>query len=180
MKHFTLVPLRSGVALFRLLPVLLVLMFSACSKEGDPGPKGDNGKDGNADVTVFNYGAQTITGGALNLTLNITQGRVDSSMILIYYNPEVELATAWYPMPGLGSGGLYDTRYLVYPAATAGQYVVAIRLNGHNGAAYIQQVKFRKLRIFVVPAGKIVNARQTAPVDFKDYHAVVKYYGIAD
>ena len=158
---------------------MLLLLVSACSKKGDPGPKGDNGKDGNADAMVFNFGAQTFTS-ALNLTINVSQGKMDSSMILVYYNPETELATAWYPVPGMGSGALYDTRFLTYQSATSpSQYTVAIRLMTPAGLVYPTQVKFRKVRVFVVPANKVVNARQAPPADYSDYAAVLRYYGIA-
>lgn len=171
----------NGKAMFRLLPFIFVLILSACGKDGDAGPQGNAGKDGNADVTVFNFGAMTINGGAVNLTLNITQGRMDSSFLLMYFNPEAEVASAWYPIPGLGSGAMYETRYLTYQSSPAGQpsqYTVAIRLMTPAGAVYPTAVKLRKLRIFVVPAGKLVNGRQASPVDYKDYQAVLKYYGI--
>lgn len=180
MKSLILVPQRPGAILLRLLPLCFVLLLSACSKEGDPGPKGEDGKNGNPEVTAYDFGPQTINGGALNLTYNMTQSKMDSSFLLVYYNPEAELASAWYAMPGLGSGAQYDTRYLTYAGAQAGQYVLAVRLMALNGTAYGSSVKFRKLRMFVVPAVKIVNARQAAPVDFNDYHAVVKYYGITE
>ncbi|WP_341840563.1 hypothetical protein [Chitinophaga caseinilytica] len=174
-KQFTSTLRRYGA----LVPMLFLLFVSACSKKGDPGPKGDNGKDGNANVMVFNFGPQTITS-AINLTIDVSRGKMDSSMILVFYNPETELESAWYPMPGVGSGSLYETRFLTYQSGTSpSRYTVAIRLMTLAGAAYATQVKFRKLRIFVVPANTMVNARQAPLADYSDYAAVLRYYGIA-
>src|SRR5690349_11389050 len=125
---------------FRTLLPLVFVLLTACSKKGDPGPRGDNGKDGNADVSVFNFGPQTVTT-ALNLTLNVSRGKVDSSLILVYYNPEAELESAWYPMPGVGSGATYETRFLIYQsAASPSAYTLAIRLMTPAGAPYVTPV----------------------------------------
>lgn len=180
MKHQPTAFRLNGYPLLKLLPLYLALFMSACSKKGDPGPKG---ADGNPDVTVFNFGGQKFTS-ALNLTINVTQGRMDSSLILVYYNPANESSTAWYPVPGTGSGGSYQTRFFTYqssPADQPSQYTVGLRLMTPAGAAYMTEVEFRKVRIFIVPAGRVLpGGRQAAPVDYGDYHAVLRFYGIGE
>lgn len=178
MKHqFSAFPLR-GITWLRQLPLILVLFSAACSKKGDAGPAG---KDGNANVTVYNFGTRTFTS-SLNFTVNVSQGKMDSSMLLVYYNPEAEAASAWYPAPGGGSGGLYNTRILTFQSAPEpSQYTVALRVVTPAGAVYATPLTFRKTRIFIVPANVVINgARQAPPVDLNDYRAVVKYYGIEE
>lgn len=169
--------------------LLMITTLFAC-KKGDIGPAGQDGedgtdgKDGNANVTLIRFGQQVFTS-ALNLALpnTITRAKTDSSLILVYYNPSTELESAWYPVPGLGSGASYDTRFLVYEAA--GPMVLAIRLTSPDtGLAYPNQVTFRKLRVFLVPASQIINGRpadgSSPAVDYSDYYSVLNYYGLKD
>lgn len=177
MKHSTLI----------LFMLAAVMHFTAC-KKGDTGPEGPPGPTGNANVTVYNFGPQTFSA-VLNLQLsNISQGKIDSSLLLAYYNPANEAATAWYPIPGLGSGANYETRYLLYQSATtpASNYTFSLRLVKMDGTAYTTSVTFTKVKIFIVPATVVLpGGRQTGgmpniPVDINDYHAVCKYYGIEE
>lgn len=164
------------------LPVLIA--FTAC-KKGDAGPQGPAG---NANVTVYNFGSRTFTGTTVYIIPGMTAAQADSSMLLIYYNPSSESATAWYPVPGLGSGGVYETRYFLYQSAPSPvQYSVSVRLMNPDGTgSYPNSVTFTKLRIFVIPASQVLpGGRQipgvpNIPVDINDYHAVCKYYGIEE
>lgn len=167
--------------------LLLTLAVMAC-KKGDTGPAGvdgADGKDGNANVTAYTFADKTFTN-ALNLTLNVSQGRVDSSFVLAYYNPSSEAATSWYPIPGSGSGGLYETRYFMSQlTASPSTYTFGIRLLKADGSNYLTQVTFKKIRIFLVPATSIIAGGRVAPgaaalpVDVKDYQAVCRYLNVA-
>lgn len=160
-----------------LIAALVLLTTIVSCKKGDTGPAG------NANVIQYNFSSQTFTG-VLNLTLsNISQGKIDSSMVLIYYNPSTEAATAWYAVPGLGSGGLYETRYFLYQTSTSPSiYTLSIRTNKPDGTGtYASALTFTKTRVFIVPASTILpGGRQAAPVDYSDYYAVKKYYNIPD
>lgn len=158
------------------------VLFASC-KKGDTGPAGPAGADGNADVTVFNYGERTFSGTSGYLMSDISQAKMDASFILAYYNPSTEAATSWYPMPGLGSGGTYDTRYLVYQSSTTPSvYTFSLRLMKPDGSGiYTTDVTFTKTRIFLVPASKVLaGGKMVRPVDFSDYHAVCRYYNIPE
>ncbi len=165
--------------------VLIALTSVAACKKGDTGPQGPTG---NADITVYNFGQTTFTS-AVNLLLNnISQGRMDSSLVLAYYNPVPEATTAWYPIPGSGSGGAYETRYFTYQSATApvSAYSFGLRAIKADGTAYTTPLTFRKIKIIIAPAsvviagGRQMSGVSTLPVDVNDYHAVCKYYGIAE
>lgn len=169
---------------FSLLAGLTLLVFG-CSKDKE-GPQGEPGPSGNANVTVYTYGTQTFTG-SINYTLkNMSQARIDSSLVLAYYNPSTEVSTSWYPVPGLGSGGAYDARYFIYPAGNNVDFNYAVRLMNPNGTGgYNTQVTFTKFRIFIVPANNILAGgrmanQPAAPVDYSDYHKVCAYYNIPE
>ncbi|MGN6291518.1 MAG: hypothetical protein ACTHMV_02150 [Chitinophagaceae bacterium] len=154
------------------------LFFSAC-KKGDVGPQGPTG---NADVKMFTFSSQTFTG-ALNLKLpvGLTQGYIDSSLVLVYYNPSNEAATAWYPCPGLGSSGAYETRYLIYQSSpTPEEWTLSIRLMKPDGSGpYTSAVTFTKIRVVFAPASSIQTGR-SAPIDLNDYYAVKNYFNLPD
>lgn len=157
--------------------LLSILFFSAC-KKGDTGPQGPTG---NADVKMFTFGSQTFTGALGLKLLGLTQGYVDSSLVLVYYNPVPEAATAWYPCPGLGSGGSYETRYVIYRTSTTPEeWMVSIRAVKPDGSGpYPNALTFTKVRIIFAPASSIQTGRGT-PLDLKDYNAVKNYYNLPD
>ena len=168
--------------IINLWPLFLLLFVSiAGCKKGDTGPAG---ADGNADVNAFTFGPVTFTG-TTNLKLTgLTQGRIDSSLILVYYNPVPEAATSWYPAPGLGSGANYETRYFIYQTGTNPvEYTLSLRLmNTGTAISYPTQVTFTKIKVFIVPASKITPGGRTGntkqPVDLNNYYDVCRFYGI--
>ncbi len=115
----------------------------------------------------------------------ISQGMMDSSMVLIYYNPSTEVASSWYPIPGLGSGGLYDMRYLLYQSSTSPSiYTISLRAMQSNGSgSYASQLTFTKVRVFLVPASSVtVGGRGVADsesvLDKEDYYSVCRYFNV--
>jgi len=164
-----------------LLSLCLVLLMTSC-KKGDTGPAG---QDGNANVRLFTYSNITFTS-VHNLQLSgISQSLMDSSMVLLYYNPSNEVATSWYPIPGLGSSAAYDMRYLLYQSsASPSIYTVSLRAMLPNGSgAYGSQLTFNKVRLFLVPASSVtVGGRGIADsesvLNKEDYYSVCRYFNI--
>lgn len=107
---------------------------------------------------------------------------MDSSYILAYYNPSTEVASAWYPVPGLGSSALYDTRYIVYQAdENAKTYNFTVRLmQPGSSSSYTTPVTFTKFRIIVAKVATIIPEGRQAPLDVTDYNAVKEYYNLPD
>ncbi len=123
---------------------------------GPAGPRGPAGAQGNANVKIYEFGSRTVTG-AINLTLSLSRGTVDSSVVFVYYNPTIETETAWYSAPGLGSQGLYQTRYLLFQSLMSpSTYTLSFRLlTPDASASYASAVAFRKIRLVLVKASEI-------------------------
>lgn len=161
------------------LLLLLIASIPSCTDgedgiDGIDGEQGPPGADGNANVIQFEFGEQTFTN-SLNLDLSISQETVDSSLILVYYNPANEATTAWYQMPGLGPGGAYQTRYFIFQSSTEPSiYSLGIRtLLPDGSAAYGNPVTFRKIRVIFVEASTVFTG-----VNLHDYNEVAVYLGL--
>lgn len=182
----------------KLFPAALaaVLFFAACSKkEGPVGPAGPQGPagaqglagatgaqgaPGNANVTVYMFSDIEITGGGQQLHIKpVTKGKMDSSLVLVYYNPAGE--PDWFPVPGAGPDNLYHTRTSVVPAGyNTGVYGINIRLDKADGTPYKTAVTFKKIRVFLVQATSIIPMGKQAAPDLRDYESVRRYYNIED
>ncbi|WP_143310613.1 hypothetical protein [Chitinophaga vietnamensis] len=158
----------------------MLLAFVAC-KKGDIGPQGPQG---NANITMYTFDSQTFTG-MLNLVLNnITSNKMDSSLILVYYNPVPEDGTSWYAIPGAGPGNLYQTRFFTYQVnVNPSNYLLSIRTFNSDGSTYGSKLLFRRIRVIIAPATAILSGGRMSshqPVDYNDYHAVMRYYHLPE
>lgn len=142
--------------------------------DGAMGEQGPPGADGNANVIQFEFGEHTFTN-SLNLEIPISRETVDSSLILMYYNPSNEAPTAWYQMPGLGPGGAYQTRYFIFQSsAEPSLYTLGIRTLLPDGSApYGNSVTFRKIRVIFVEASIIFTG-----INLQDFNEVAAYLGL--
>ncbi|WP_232825994.1 hypothetical protein [Chitinophaga alhagiae] len=154
----------------------------ATGPQGPAGPAGQQGAPGNANVTLYTFkNVKVKIGYQLHLT-NLPKARMDSCMVLGYYNPAGEYSGTWYPIPGPGPGNAYWAVYnLVQVGGNMGLYGFNLKLQQPDGTAYNTEVIFNTVRIFVVPASSIIPLGKQAPaVDVKDYEAVLKHYGFQD
>ena len=175
----------------RLLGVCLIpaaLIVSCTGKDGPMGPAGTNGTNGingtngNANVMTFEFGSRTTTTGNIDYTFNASQGFVDSSLVLAYYNPSNEAATAWYPVPGLGSTGAYMTRGMYYQTvASPSTYVYRFFVLTPSGsAAYTTSLTLTKFKIILAPASIITPLTSPGRLDLSDYGAVTRYLNLPE
>ena len=147
---------------------------------GSTGPQGPAGVAGNANVIQYTYQSVTFTNSKDYLMPNMTQGRIDSSLILAYYMPSG--SPAWYPVPGVGINRLYNTRSYVYPAGGNSFYLQVNISTLDNSASYGKPVTFTKFRIIVASASSIipVGRQGQSPLDITDYESVRKYYNLPE
>lgn len=158
----------------------MTILCLSCKK----GDKGDLGPTGNADVTVYSFGSKSFSQ-AVDYELPIPTGKLDSSLVLAYYNPSNEDASAWFSVPGTGSSNNYNTRSFFYAKNNSKTTTTfSVRLQQTNGSGpYNTSVTFRKFRIIVAPASNFVQVNSTGAkksVDYSDYHAVLKHYNLSE
>jgi hypothetical protein len=157
----------------------LLFLLAGCAKDGAVGPAGaagTNGKNGNANVIQYSFANETLgTGSSIIKTVKYPFLSIDSALTLVYYIDAT--SSNWYQSPGLGSGAGYQTRYYVFSGLNDS---TRFRVNIHNpdGSNYTgSAVTLSKLKIIIAPSGEF---HKKAPVDYSDYHATMRYYGLKE
>jgi hypothetical protein len=175
----------------KLLPVVLVVLtaLSSCSKDdiasnGSEEQAGTPATSRNADVISFNFGQTTFTSVHEFQMPGVSKARIDSSLILVYYNPLGEGSSTWYPCPGLGSGGVYQARWWINQVFQSPEdYCLYIRLHTLSGDDYSMPVTFRKVKIIMASPSVINNVlagRNGRPLNLDNYAEVKAYFGLED
>lgn len=150
-------------------------------EKGGNGEKGTKGDNGNANVVLYEFGKQTFTG-ALNLQLPVSKATVDKSLVLVYYNPEFEVATAWYACPGLGSSGFYQTRFFIYQTkASPSTYQLSIKTtNIGSTSTYGSALTFNKIKVIFAEASSTIKADANGSLDLQNYQSVKAVLNLKD
>lgn len=176
------------------LLLFTVTLLAACSKKEGPigpagtqgvpgpqGPAGSQGQTGTANVIVYTFGSKTFTGNYGFLLNNLSKGKMDSSMVLGYYNGGSDAAPNWYPMPGLGPIGSFESRCSTLFSGV-NQFTFSVRLQKPDGLneMYPSAVTFRQTKIFIIPAATIIPEGKRSQPDLNNYYEVTKYYGIEE
>ena len=158
----------------------LLILTASCTKQGPVGPagtngtNGTNGSNGNANVKEFFYSNQGDFS-ALSKYLQIKSSVFDSSLVLVYYDPSNGV---WYSCPGLGSGANYQTRF--YTNGAVDSVLLSFGIYNPDGSAYTgTAVTVARLKVIVAPASSVFVGK-TSPVDFNDYRATMKYFGLKE
>lgn len=142
-----------------------------CTKEGP------SGKDGNANVKVFYFANDSLSNThEFVRELPLSPGYIDSSLVLTYY-VDKELTYYWFASPGLGAYSDYQTRYLIERdgVSTSKFY---LKVNSPSGGAYTSTVLLDKVKVVVVKGSSFTGKKD--PVDYSNYKATMKYYGIEE
>jgi len=145
--------------------------------KGDPGPTGPagpQGVEGNANVTLYNYGMQTFTTNVYYYMTNMTKTRIDSCLVLAYYNTS---GASWYPVPGIGYGGYYITRNYWYQYSTSptSTYQMIVTLYTFAGASYTSTVTWSKFKIYVVSPSFVTAGGTKSSIDLSTPYYFDKY-----
>jgi hypothetical protein len=197
MQVYSSLTLKENNMRKKLLPLSLVFAFTvslvACKKgddgpagaqgpAGTAGPAGPQGVPGNANVIIYNFGPRTFSFSTNYILSNLSRGRVDSSMILVYYTPSTGSETGWYPCPGGGPDGAFETRYFIYQSAVSpSTYTLGLRTTTGTGANFTPSVTLSKLRVIIALASSILpGGRASQVVDYSNYNEVKKYFGLPD
>jgi len=158
------------------LTLALGLVFlSACKKE--TGPAGPAGKDGNANVKVYLFNGATLTPSVLAITNRIPLrfSAVDSSVVLAYHKS----CGYWFPTPGLGCGASYMARVRYNTSGYPDSTEVSTSIFNPNGTTYSSGGEsIEKVKYVVAPASAVFGKKE--PVDYSDYKATMKYFGLSE
>lgn len=152
--------------------VLGLVFMSACKKEAGPA-----GKDGNTNVKVYLFAGANLTSGLFYITNNIPIrfSAVDSSLVLAYHKS----GGYWFSTPGLGFGPYYMARVrynsTMYPDSTE----VFTSIHDADGSTYSGSGEtIEKVKYVVAPASAVFGKKET--VDYTDYKATMKYFGLSE
>jgi hypothetical protein len=158
------------------LTLALGLVFmSACKKEA--GPAGKDGKDGNTNVKVYLFAGANLTSGLYYITNNIPIrfSAVDSSVVLAYHKS----GGYWFATPGLGYGPNYMARVRYYYSGYPDSTEVTTSIFNMDGQLYSGGgVTIEKVKYVVAPASAVYGKKET--VDYSDYKATMKYFGLSE
>ncbi len=188
----------------KLIPMLfVVLLASACSKEGPIGPQGPAGTDG-TNGTNGAPGAQGSQGPAgpqgpqgNTGTANVIYSGWTKKTNANWVNVNTTASTTTLEAPALTADLLSSGTVLVYIRYNLVVYPLAHTFNANIGTIdfsivpgvitirnYIDFVKLVKplgdadFRYVLIPGG--TQARAAAPVDYKNYEAVKAYYNLPE
>lgn len=152
--------------------MISLFAIQACSKEGEQGPAG---KDGVSGIKMFLFSNDA---SPLNEQIEVTQSFVDSSISLVYYQDAV-LPGTWYQAPGFGNGSNYAARYFLQPSVDfpTTRQKFFMEVVAPDGNDYNTIVTFLKVKLVFIPA---VEVGKKEPVDYSDYKAIMKYYGLPE
>lgn len=159
-----------------------LLAIQACSKEEGPvGPKGDKGDTGAAGQNGISGAKAFVFTNQLNgmtLPINIDSTFVDSCVTLVYFQDAANLPSIyWYQAPGFGSAALYQVRYYLNVVNAISSNVSLLQY-APDGSTYMgNATTFSVVKVVFVP---ITLYGKKAPVDYSDYKATMKYYGLPE
>ena len=137
---------------------------------------------GNANVILYNFGPRTFSFTTSYILSNLSRGRVDSSLILVYYTPSTGSQTSWYPCPGGGTDGAFETRDFIFQSSVSpSTYTLGVRTTDGAGNPFTPDVTFSKLGVIIALASSILpGGKSSQVVDYSNYNEVKKYFGLPD
>jgi hypothetical protein len=148
---------------------ITALLITACSKDGDTGPEGPKGIDGNANVVQYTFPTHNFAVAASAfLGVTTTADTMNQSAWYVYL---IRSSGNVYPIPGFGLNG--TSEYRVFWSHSAGKVNFSISRVSGSGEEY------SSIRIIRLYANSSVPGGRKADINFNDYYEVCRYYGLA-
>jgi hypothetical protein len=166
--------------------LLFVIAFAClqCTKEGPAGPKGATGltgADGNANVITYLITDSTLLAWDFNnvialqydSTFNIPDSIKNEGVVLVYLKFEMA-SNYWYPCPGLGVDGYFQTRLAI------GNTSIRIQIFNADGSFYTgTPPEVSAVRIIQIPASTVIAMGKNSQCpEFQDYKAVMRFFNL--
>jgi len=167
-------------ALTVLLVCLLAFTFLYCTKEGERGPRGPAGADGNANVKTYIFTDSlelSWTGAGFSLLYDSVFSIPDSirteGMVLIYMEYYM-LPDWWYAAPGMGAGGYVLIRTGFDPNRVM---IIALDPDGKNWSSSTPPPAVKTVRVILVPPSEVIMMRKLKETpDLSDPVAALDYF----
>lgn len=155
--------------------------------QGEQGPIGPQGITGNANVLLYEYGSTTFTSTVNYLIPDMTVEKMDTTLVVGYFNPNEYDEDVWISLPGIVA--INGTNYIIvsymasYDANTYSMILTTLNVDGSLNTA---SKTWRKFRIFVIPASSVLPGSRIADfnadlnqtgIDYNDHDAVCAYFG---
>ena len=176
---------KSTLTLSVLLGLFTILFVSSCTKEGPAGPSGKDGADGrngNANVQMFLFTSDnTFSSGIFNKAYTlpgVTNNLVDSSLVLAYFTDETD---TWLPVGSTNTARTYSTKWYYIKGFGGSQFgSFYIDLDSPSGGAEYtgSAVTLGKVKFIIAPVNGFSGKKE--PVDFSDYKATMKHFGLPE
>lgn len=157
--------------------------------QGEQGPIGPQGIAGNANVVLYVYGSANFTSTVSYLIPDMTVEKMDTSLVVGYFNPDEYDEDVWISLPGIvvidGNNYIIVDYLASYDADNYNMILTTLNIDGSINST---PKTWRKFRIFVIPASTVVPAGRVADfesdllntgIDFTDYAAVCDYFGFS-
>lgn len=163
------------IALSLIASMIIVSCEGPEGPAGPTGPIGPSGQNGNEEVLMFTYGPVSLDAvgwyNAYYTFGSLTKGKLDSSVILIYYSAYY---SQWNVANGMGPDGDYATiQYFNESDSTAVVY-----LKNADGTTYSgSDVTWDSTKIFVIPASEMAYAQQNK-INFSDMRETQEFFGL--
>ena len=161
---------------FIITTMTLTILFS-CSKP-ENGKDGAPGKEGNANVTQYNFESKTFTSNTIYSIPNFTQEKFDNSVILCYYLSDNSI---WYPVPGIGQDAFFITRsYFILDLTN--KLNINVRLTKGDLTLYNTAVTFAKFKVMIIPSSMAISAKSATRTNLENmsYKEACNHFNVSE
>lgn len=198
--------MKTTMKLFTYGLVLLTLIGTSCSKDGEVGPAGTagtsgidgtngtdgadglDGANGNANVQLLEYGVKTFTGSTSYSLDGISVNDINNNLFLAFYgrvfnevasNGGILEKTQWIPVPGIGENGLFETNAVIESSSFASNSEYIVSLYDLDGSPHTVARSFRKFKIFIITPST-TGKRSTSQLSKMSYEELVTYLDLQE
>ncbi|MBR9998565.1 MAG: collagen-like protein [Cyclobacteriaceae bacterium] len=157
--------------------------------QGEQGPMGPQGISGNADAILYDYGPVTFTSSVEYLIPDMSIEKLDSTLIVGYFNPSEYAEDVWISVPGVVA--VNGVNYIVvnyldsFNADSCRMILTTVNVDGTLNST---SKTWRKFRLFAIQASAVITGgRMADPVsgftlessDMNDHDAVCDHFGFS-
>ncbi|MFX0558555.1 hypothetical protein ACOCEA_17265 [Maribacter sp. CXY002] len=198
--------MKTAVTIFRSGLLLLMILFTSCTKEGaqgDIGPigptglngangvdgtdgtNGEDGVDGNANVTSMTFDVSAVSGTFYDLlSYPLTVDQVENNVVLVY----IKAGNDWYQLPNqrILTGNLRIIDISTYMSGSGGQYLFGLEFHRNGTPFALASGDLDTLKLVFIEETSSTSGKSTTNsisqelkdqgVDVSNYFQVMDYF----